>query len=664
MNMINYKQTPKMKLRRLPVGNITASGWLRQQLDIEAGGMGGHFDELEPKMIYDPFVKRQYEQKIDVHYKGCAEPYSAEISGTYWSGLVLLAFTLDDEKLKAKVKKWVADVLANQEEDGYIGGYSKGQNRIYNKETDNWYPADFNAWSTNWAMRALLAYYEATGQTKVLKACHRGLLWFVRNWKDNYTDYVGSTLIESMIEVYLYTGDRRLVEWSDKYLRWIDAHSKQKNRTSDFTSGQLPYHTMHAVAYGEDVKHPALLYKCHGKEAYLQTSIKGLARVIDHCLQRTGAPSTNVEFLAPVGDVCETEYCDFETFERTFLEMGAITGNSEYFDLAEKIVFNGSQGAKKKDGRAIAYMSSPNQFAALRTSSVYSDAADSEVYSSFYRCACCPAHSISVIPEYVRSMCMVDDRNALYFNCYGPCRIQFATDTGEMVTVEVVTEYPFKEEIKLIVHTDKPSRMRIKLRIPGWCSGAEYSVNGKKSSPRGRPHGYFDLERTWNDGDEIELRLPMKVQAVDVDDSDFNGKAPVAIERGPLLFAYHLPEKWTVTAPVELNPHPDWPCYEVETEISQYYPKGIVLDRKSLKNATAFKVVYRDIKGAFPWEKSPVLISLKAGRAEYIYNRRMITSQSPLPTKIARITDEKEEIELVPFGCTTLRIAYFPAFNR
>ena len=281
MDNINYTQAPKGKFRRLPLGNITASGWLKQQLEIEAAGMGGHLDELEPKMIYEPFVSRQHEEKLGELYGAVLTPgWSSEISGTYWSGLVMLAFALDSESLKEKAKDWVDKVLANQEEDGYIGGYGKDDDRM----------EDYNAWSQNWAMRALLAYYEATGRQDVLDACHRGLLWFVRNWSDHFTDYAGPTLIESMVEVYFYTGDEQLVEWSEKYLLWLEENSTQKNRMEDFTNDRDPYHTIHAVAYGENVKHPALLYKCNGREDYLQASIKGVKKVIDKCLQRTGAP--------------------------------------------------------------------------------------------------------------------------------------------------------------------------------------------------------------------------------------------------------------------------------------------------------------------------------------------------------------------------------------
>ena len=259
---------------------------------------------------------------------------------------------------------------------------------------------------------------------------------------------------------------------------------------------------------------------------------------------------------------------------------------------------------------------------------------------------------------------MADNAGNLCFNCYGPSTVKFATASGDTIIVEQQTEYPFREDIKFVVHMDKPSYMKFILRIPGWCKGAEYSINGVKSSSPKCQAGYFEIERTWKDGDAIDLHLPMEVIAVDVDDSDFCMRFPVAIERGPLLFAYRLPEKWTVTAPVELNPHPDWPCYEINTEISEYYPKGLVLDRKSLESSSAFKVAYRDIGNENPWVKSPVVITVNAGQAEYIYNRRMITTQEQLSTNIVKITGESKEIELVPYGCTNLRISYFPAYNR
>ena len=44
------------RLHKLPLGSVTARGWLREQLLRSKEGMGGHLDELEPEMIATPFI--------------------------------------------------------------------------------------------------------------------------------------------------------------------------------------------------------------------------------------------------------------------------------------------------------------------------------------------------------------------------------------------------------------------------------------------------------------------------------------------------------------------------------------------------------------------------------------------------------------------------------
>ena len=42
------------KLSSLPLGSITAEGFLKEQLIRNKNGMGGHLDEIEPGMIANP----------------------------------------------------------------------------------------------------------------------------------------------------------------------------------------------------------------------------------------------------------------------------------------------------------------------------------------------------------------------------------------------------------------------------------------------------------------------------------------------------------------------------------------------------------------------------------------------------------------------------------
>ena len=81
------------KLKSLNCGKITAHGWLKEQLERSKNGMGGHLDELDTKMFYDPYIN-----KSTTNVWGLSAPgWGAEIAGNYWTGLITLAFTLPDK---------------------------------------------------------------------------------------------------------------------------------------------------------------------------------------------------------------------------------------------------------------------------------------------------------------------------------------------------------------------------------------------------------------------------------------------------------------------------------------------------------------------------------------------------------------------------------------
>ena len=137
-------------------------------------------------MLAKIFVDRNHIDLVNLGWSG-------EQSGGYWTELVQLAFTLNDEELKAKARKWAYSSLALQEEEGYLGSYRKTDKRL----------EDFSGWSANWFYRALLHYYDAMVIKKSGRRRSR-IAVFVRNWAgDQKTSYVGTTLMESMIVVYM-----------------------------------------------------------------------------------------------------------------------------------------------------------------------------------------------------------------------------------------------------------------------------------------------------------------------------------------------------------------------------------------------------------------------------------------------------------------------------
>jgi len=636
--------TEHSRLARLPLGSVVAQGWLKTQLERSKAGMGGHLDELEPDMIAKPYVDRTHKSKVSPGWSG-------EISGTYWAGLVQLAFTLNDAELKAKAEKWVRATIALQEEDGYLGSYRKTDNRL----------EDYSAWSANWCYRALLAWYDATGEEEVLKAVHRSLLWYVKNWAgDQKTDYAGPTLMESMMTVYLKTGDQRLYAWCLDYLAWLDRHDTFRHGMASLQRPELQFNEDHVVAFGENVKHPALAYMAGGQPEYLAATRNGIRQIMEKCWQVTGAPVSNFEYEGPPSAIHETEYCNFATYLNTFSWMARITGEAVYGDYMERILFNGAQGARKKDDRAIAYNSAPNQFFATQNSCQFGNGASFGVYAPNFNVACCPAQSVRIYPEYIRTMFLRDREDNLYLPAYGPCAAKFIAQNGTQVNISEETLYPFDESVTLRVKASAPWEGKLTLKLPGWCKSYRLTLNGAEVKPAAAD-GWLTMAGTWRD-DTLAVVFAMEPKVVAVNDVYFQKEPLRAVECGPLLFALKYKEKWASIPGTPLTPLPkEWSWFNVTcdgTPGSFSFRIGDV--------AKGLTITKKRCESDYPWEDSPLKLVVPMVRSQkhaYPYLRHFNAHKHTLLPYGNPVTPDEgakvENIELVPFGCTVLRMACF-----
>ena len=108
----------------LPLGTVKPEGWLKDQLRLQADGLGGHLDEFWPDIKDSSWIG------------GKAEGWERT---PYWlDGIIPLAYLLDDPALKAKVQKYVNYILAHQTADGWLGPV--GDNDPNHKPYDVWPP--------------------------------------------------------------------------------------------------------------------------------------------------------------------------------------------------------------------------------------------------------------------------------------------------------------------------------------------------------------------------------------------------------------------------------------------------------------------------------------------------------------------------------------------
>lgn len=641
------------KLRPLKLGTVTPRGWLLEQLLRNKDGMGGHLAELEPRMIATPYTTGETEPRWGEARKA---GWGAEISGNYWTGLVELAFTAGDAELIQKAEKWVGEVLAHRRDDGYLGTYT---------ETDDLFD-DYNAWGTSCGMNALLAYYDATGREDVLDAVYRCMLWFCENWKgDKKTRYAGIAVTSAMEACYSYVGDERLIAFCEDYYDFLGRNDLFGESLDSMLADELHYNANHGAGYAYHISRPAELYAVNGKRRYLEASLKAYRKAKNKVIQKTGGITCESEYLAPVGSNVETEYCGFAMYNKSMYHLSRITGDPVFADEAERVFFNGAQGARKKDEKAIAYLSSPNQIFATINSS-YADG-QHQVYAPCVPVACCPVMSVRILPEFVAGTVFRDDEKNLYFAAYAPVS---ATYDGMTVTLD--TLYPFGDTINFTVTAGDPVVKTLFFRIPGWCGYARLSVNGIKQEAACGPGKYAALRREWHDGDAVTLTLPMKAVISRVDDSDRSSLRPLAFEYGPLLFALPIPEHWSPFPGSPYTPLPDgWHWYNVtpdtpESGLDVYDNMGMrkyltVYNIAADENMREDEIeVIREEPEGYVWEKPCVRLRIPAYKAPYSYPPYPYKTFEPYCTNGKAFVTDRLTAELVPFGCTALRIAYIP----
>ncbi|KKO99037.1 hypothetical protein THAR02_08862 [Trichoderma harzianum] len=89
MALLISKTLAPFKFHHFPLGSIRPEGWLRDQLQLSADGLGGHLFDFYRCVARSTWLRGNYEY---------SEPHE---SAPYWFNYIVpLAWTLDDSRLK------------------------------------------------------------------------------------------------------------------------------------------------------------------------------------------------------------------------------------------------------------------------------------------------------------------------------------------------------------------------------------------------------------------------------------------------------------------------------------------------------------------------------------------------------------------------------------
>jgi hypothetical protein len=128
------------------------------------------------------------------------------------------------------------------------------------------------------------------------------------------------------------------------------------------------------------------------------------------------------------------------------------------------------------------------------------------------------------------------DEHSVLINLYVPSEVRWV-EKG--VTLRQETGFPESPGTRLIIQAKKPVTFALKIRVPKWSDhGADVSINGKETQVTSSPGSYLILERSWRNGDRIDVRFHMSLHLDPMPDDP----SISAIMYGPLVLAGKLDE--------------------------------------------------------------------------------------------------------------------------
>lgn len=126
------------------------------------------------------------------------------------------------------------------------------------------------------------------------------------------------------------------------------------------------------------------------------------------------------------------------------------------------------------------------------------------------------------------------DNKALYVNLYIPSTLNW---TEKKVTIEQTTDFPKTDHTRLTIKGS--GKFDVNVRVPGWATkGFFVTINGVQQKLQATPGSYLKINRSWKDGDVIELKMPFQFHLDPVMDQ----QNLASLFYGPILLAAQEPE--------------------------------------------------------------------------------------------------------------------------
>ncbi len=523
---------------------ILPSGWLRSHIEKDMQGFVGHLDELVPDLITkdDIYVKNRLSRKdksknVGTGWEGgdweaqCLW-WNSETQSNWRDGYLRNAFLLRDADMMTKASLYVEHILSSQDQDGYIGIYEPDLRYRFDGENGE-------LWSKATLYRMLLAYYEFTGDKKVLYAVERA----VGNVMENYRIYQsepfkvgvhyggvthGLVFTDVLDRLYQLTGERN---YRDYALFLYQDYCCHKLIDEDIQYGNIidPSYRLkgHGVHTYEHLRSLIVAASASGNRL-LENALDIYLKRIAGLITPTGAAIGDEDILGRKADPSNIgyEYCSLHELFDSYMRLVQKTGEMQWADKAEKLFYNAALGAKHPEKSAICYLKTDNSYEMTGPRNGKSDPDQKQTrykYSPVHQDAavCCSPNAGRITPYYVRDMFM-KDKDGIMAVLFGASEVNTIIG-GTNVRIAENTDFPFSTSLHFEIETREPVTFSFKIRKPVWAGGIKMNTEYEEEN------NLIVIRKTWEGKQTISLEFISSVEKQNFNDEVYFSYGPLVL---------------------------------------------------------------------------------------------------------------------------------------
>ena len=598
---------------------IEPKGWILDQLKLQRDGLNGNLDNVWPDICDSKWIGGDREGWERVPY--------------WLDGFVPLAYLLDDEDMKARAKKYVDKILENQQPDGWI--CPNGNTPIEKYDT----------WAVMLISKVLVVYYECSNDERIPDAVYRIL--------KNYYELLSS----GRIRLFAWAEHR----WYECFvaLQWVNDRFGDEEWITElgkilFEQG-TDYSTLtekwktpkyhweqdtHVVNLAMMLKSEAMTSRFFG------TQYTDLAeRLFDTLCKYNGTVYgmfTGDECLDGISPIAGTELCSVVELMYTFELLYLVTGDSKWAERLEILSYNALPATISDDMWTHQYVQMSNQISCVPISGkpmFGTNSGEAHVFGLEPHFGCCTSNFGQGWPKLVLSSFMRND-DEIVSSMLIPSKL--TTEWKEVpVSIELDTQYPFKNKLVYTVSAKEDTDMSFKIRIPSFVKNI--CVNGKKV----RNSGYITVSDFKEGNTVIDITFDTEAKVI-----PSPTKGLYNVKCGSLIFSANIEAEYEIREYTKNGVERKFPyCDYTITPLTDwnlaFASKELTVERHDVDNVP------------FSSKKPPVTIEAQMCHIDWGYEYGYDTVCAKKP-KLRKALDEMFKIKLYPYGCAKLRMTEMP----